>query len=238
MHTDSAILINPVATHFNVTGDVLAAYKDYKASSKEGKGNGQVLEDLLMEIERMERTQEIGRGVIDDYRRNFRALHELRASQNSNRNPNDDLVFLRDLVNSQFAFTNAEMDLDLEKDIPILCLSRRAQSTYLELAINAVRHGKATKLLAKTENIKATEKGFISNMVGIHIYNNGLAIPESKDVFEVNLKTETSSGFGLKSAKARIELNGGILRVEPSDIPGYQVHFAIYLPTTLVGNNN
>ncbi len=228
MHLDTAMIINPISTHLNVSKDVLDAYQDYKKAVEAGRGVEDALSDLEEEIVRMQQTQKISIGVIDGYLKNFKALHELRVSDNPKRNPNEDLKYLQSLVNGQFAFVGVDLQLELEDKIPDIYLTRKVQSAYLELALNAVRHAGATKLLAKTELIKPGQDArFAQDMVAVHIYNNGEGIENPAGIFD---KPTGSNHTGLYNAKIRVELNNGVISLEKPDIPGYSTHFAIYLP--------
>lgn len=231
MHSDTSLLINPVATHFNVSKDVLDSFEDYKQAVLTRTNTELAFDDLEYEMVRMRKTYVLARGVIDDYRRNFKALHELRTSDNPLRNPNQDLIYLQSLVNSQFAFTESRMDLELADNIPDINLIRRAQSSFLELAINAVKHGKAKRLIARTELIPfEKDDRFERDMVAIHLYNNGEPVKNHDKLFIGEIRNSNSAGTGLYRVKARIELNSGTIGLEKSEIDGYPVHFAIYFP--------
>ena len=229
MHTDTSLLINPVSTHFNMTEDVIDAFSEYADSLLPDQTKNQFFGELNFEINRLKETQKMSRGVIDDYRNNFKALHELRASNNPIRDINSDLKYLQSLVNSQFAFVQAHCELEVDNKVPLLDLKNRVQSSFLEIAINAVKHGKASKILCKTEYVYKNDDCH-DNLVRIHIYNNGNKIEYPNRIFMDGYSSGKSTGTGLYRTKARIERNGGTIEILDSDLLDFNVCFMIDLP--------
>jgi len=231
MYSDLPLLINSVSTYFNATENVINAWEDYQKAIKKEIDVEAAFENLDCELEKMAKTGELGHSLIDDYRNYTRALLELRGSDNRIRNPNRDLKYLQSLINNKFGFIDADLELELSNDIPDIYVTGRAQSSFLEIAINSVKNNNTKKLLGKTELVKASElNGFTHDMVGIHIYTDGTSIDDDSAPFKKDLFAVASSRTDLYRTKARIERNGGVIRLEEVDLPDYNNHFAIYLP--------
>jgi len=231
MYSDLPLLINSISTHFNVSENVINAWEDYQKALKKEIDVDTAFNNLDGELEKMAKTRELGNSLIEDYRNYTRALFELRGSDNRTRNPNQDLQYLQSLISTQFGFIDANLELELSNDIPDISVIGRAQSSFLEIVINSVRNNNTKKLLGRTELVKSSElNSFTNDMVGIHIYTDGTYIDNDSALFKKDLFGVASSRTDLYRTKARIERNGGIIRLEEVDIPNYSNHFAIYLP--------
>ena len=187
-------------------------------------------------MQRLQDTYPLARKVVDSQRKNAKAYHEILISSAGTRDINEDLVHLQALINSGIAFTRANVTLELSDKIPKLDLKGRLQAAFLELAINAVRHGKATEILVKTDYIPAgKDSRFSQDAIGVHIYDNGIGIKEPDKIFVPGYSTSGSTGQGLATVHTRVKYNNGIVQLEALDRPKFNTHFAIYVPINSAG---
>jgi K+-sensing histidine kinase KdpD len=176
-------------------------------------------------LSRVKETYPTASRVIDGYRELFHAFYEVYVSTQSERDVNQDLRYIETLVGSKYILTQVELSLELDPDIPLLRLEGGMQSIFLELMHNAARHG-AGRLLV--QSIYDTESGDVR----LHFYNDGKAIPEEdwSGLLDHDV-SEQGRGFGLADASYIVEaLNGGRLRLVPSDREDFAVLFVIELP--------
>jgi K+-sensing histidine kinase KdpD len=186
-------------------------------------------DELLKELDdglaRVKETYPTASRVIDGYRELFHAFYEVYVSTKPERDVNQDLRYIETLVRNKYVLTQVELTLELDPDIPPLRLEGGMQSIFLELMQNAARHG-AVRLLVQTACDPETGD------VRLQFYNDGDAIPEEDraSLLEHDV-SDQGRGFGLADARYIVEaLNGGRLRLSPSDREDFAVLFVIELP--------
>lgn len=229
MHLDSNLLIVPIAGATNAFADFQTLWAEYRHQQTEEN-----LDAVLSHLEFASQRMAELRTVADMYRATAKARHELLISKRAERDINQDLGYVRDLMTSGFGLTKVSFLLEQSSYAPQQIRTRsRIQAAFLELALNAAKHGQANEVLVRTEYLPPGEHPLSRKdlpALGIHFYNNGRPIAEPDRIFEPEFSTTGSTGMGLHRVKARLEYDGGIARLEPNERPGFNVHFGLYLP--------
>jgi signal transduction histidine kinase len=225
LHQTSNLVLQPLASTMIVFEDLIEIAGDCRTEWGEAHQDDNLLQELNDGLARVEETYPTASLVIDGYRKLFHAFYEVYVSAQTERDVNQDLRYIQTLVDNKYILTQVPLSLELDKDVPLLKLEGGMQSIFLELMHNAARCG-ADRLLVKTAYQPEAD------LVRVCFYNDGPPIPE--DEWNRLLRRDVNhegGGFGLADARYIVEtLNGGQLRLVPSDREEFFVLFVIDVP--------
>jgi hypothetical protein len=227
LHQTSNLVLQPLASTMIVFEDLMEIANDCRGKWADDHRGDELLLELDDGLTRVKGIYPTASRVIDGYRELFHAFYEIYVSTQEQRDVNQDLRYIETLVCNKYILTQVELDLELAPDVPALRLEGGLQSIFLELMQNAARHG-AKRLLVRTSYKTELEE------VHLCFYNDGEPIPEEdwEEVLEQDV-SEEGQGFGLADARYVTEtLNGGRLRLIPSDREGFCTLFVIEIATS------
>lgn len=224
LHQTSNLVLQPLASMMIVFEDFIEIVEDCRTEWEQHQSDEVLFQELDEGLARVQEVYPSASRVIEGYRRLFQAFYEVYVSTESQRDVNQDLRYIEALVRNKYILTQVELGLELDAAVPPLSLEGGVQSIFLELMHNAARHG-AKRLLVETAYDSEEE------MVRLFFYNDGEPISEEQwgEVMDREV-SEEGRGFGLVDARYIVEtLNGGRLRLEPSDREDFSVLFGIDL---------
>jgi hypothetical protein len=224
LHQTSNLVLQPLASMMTVFEDLVEIADDCRTEWMTDRSGEELLQELDDSLERVKDVYPSASRVMEGYRELFRAFYEVYVSTAPERDVNQDLRYIEELVRNKYILTHLEVDLELDPDIPSLRLEGGMQSIFLELMHNAAQHG-AQKLLVRTAFDREAEE------VHLYFYNDGEPIPEEQWVEALGHGIDREDkGSGLMDARYIVEtLNGGRLRLESTDREGFNVLFSIHL---------
>jgi hypothetical protein len=224
LHQTSNLVLQPLASMMIVFEDFIEIIEDCRTEWEQHQSDKVLFQELDEGLARVQEVHPSASRVIEGYRKLFQAFHEVYVSTKSLRDVNQDLRYIGTLVHNKYILTEVELSLELDPAVPQMRLEGGVQSIFLELLHNAARHG-ARRLLVQTARDRD------AGQVHVFFYNDGERISEERwgEVMTREVGEE-GRGFGLADARYIIEtLNGGRLRLVPSDREGFSVLFVIDL---------
>jgi FtsZ-binding cell division protein ZapB len=225
LHQTSNLVLQPLASTMIVFEDLMEIAADCRIEWGVDHQGDELLQELDEGLARVKETYPTASRVIEGYRELFHAFYEVYVSTQVERDVNQDLRYIETLVRNKYILTQVGLDLELDPEVPPLRLEGGMQSIFLELMQNATQHGARQLLVRSVLDPERRE-------VHLFFYNDGQPIPQGQwdRVLNHGIGKE-GQGFGLADARYIVEtLNGGRLRLIPSDRDDFAVLFAVDLP--------